>query len=162
MRRLGERLRADDRGSIIPLVPVLVLAMLLLGGLVIDGSRDLNARGEAQAYAEEAARVGATQINPNAPTLQLLPLDDVKSAVKTYCDSVISSHSAVKVCELDPDHPLTSAVTCGGRQADIVVNTVVKMEISTTFLGMAGISALTSGANAQARPYIGITAADAC
>ena len=37
-------------------MPVVLLALFILGGLVVDGSRDLDARGDAQAYAEEAAR----------------------------------------------------------------------------------------------------------
>lgn len=158
MRR---RRPGEDGGSIIPLVPVLVLALLLLGGLVIDGARDLNARGEAQAYAEEAARAGARAIDLNAATLRL----DTRQAgvyVEHYCQAVIQANTAVKVCELDPRHPFTSAVTCDGRQADIVVNTVVKLDISTSLLGLVGIQRLTSGAQAKARPYIGITAASAC
>ena len=63
--------RRDDEGSIAPLFPVVVLALLMLGGLVVDGSRDLKARGTAQGYAEEAARAGATGIDPASDPLKL-------------------------------------------------------------------------------------------
>ena len=46
----------DERGSLAPAVPVIAMFLLLLGGLGVDGSRQLNARGQAVAFAEEAAR----------------------------------------------------------------------------------------------------------
>ena len=56
MRRLLTR---GERGSVAPAIPIIAFTLLLLGGLVIDASRQLNERGLAVAYAEEAARAGA-------------------------------------------------------------------------------------------------------
>jgi Flp pilus assembly protein TadG len=155
--------RADD-GSITPLVPILVLAFLMLGGLVIDGSRDLNARSDAQAYAEEAARAGAGAVDLTSDVLAL-DQTDVENNVRDYCDTVTSQNSQVQSCKLDtakgPDG-ITTATTCDGKSAPIVVNTVVTIQIRTTLLGIVGFQDLSSTVHAKARPYQGLTAADAC
>ena len=159
-RRSWRRLR-DDRGSIIPLVPILVLALLMLGGLIVDGTRDLNARAEAQAFAEEAARAGATAVNFTTGDLTL-DQSLATSRVAAYCARVLDAPgSAVSGCRL-ADQQFTDATNCEGKTEPIVVNTVVTMRIHTTLLGITGLSALTSTGAAKARPYEGLTAADAC
>ncbi len=160
---MRDRLRefVSDRGSITPLVPVVVLALFMLGGLIVDGSRDLNARAEAQAYAEEAARAGATAADL---TSSLLKLDDptARQRVESYCAAVRASNDAVVTCEIDPNQPFSPDEVCGGQEEDIVVNTIVKVQIRTSLLGIVGISELTAGGAAKARPYEGLTAQDAC
>jgi Flp pilus assembly protein TadG len=158
-----------DRGSITPLVPIVILAFLLLGGLVIDGSRELNARSDAQAYAEEAARAGAGAVDLHSNELALDP-NRVRSNVAKYCKAVRQQNQGEKQnrvtsCHLDTSKGvdgLTATTTCGGKSADIVVNTVVTTRINTSLLGIVGFTALTSTAHARARPYQGITAASAC
>ncbi len=71
---MSRRLRGDA-GALAPAVPVLAFVLLLLGGLVIDASRLLNARGRAVAYAEEAARAGAGAIQPGQAVLADLPVE---------------------------------------------------------------------------------------
>ncbi len=159
MRR--RRVEDGERGSIIPLVPIVVLAFFMLGGLVIDGARDLNARGEAQAYAEEAARAGATAVDLTQPDLQL-DRDLARQRVADFCAKVRQDNDAVTSCEIDPDQPFTPAVTCGGKRADIVVNTDVTTQIHTSLLGIVGLQTLTAGGKAKARPFEGTTAGDAC
>jgi Flp pilus assembly protein TadG len=154
----------SDRGSITPLVPIVILAFLILGGLVIDGSRELNARSDAQAYAEEAARAGAGAVDLHSNELALDPTV-VAHNVDTYCRTVRTQNKGVTSCHLDTSKGvdgLTATTTCGGRTADIVVNTVVTTRINTSLLGIVGFTALTSTAHARARPYQGITAATAC
>ena len=156
MRRAG-----DDRGSIIPLVPILVLALFMLGGLVVDGTRELNARAEAQAFAEEAARAGATAVDVRSNDLTL---DESLAAtrVASYCASVLAApDTPVTSCGFAPTR-FSGAVTCDGTTQQIVVNTVVKTRIGTTLLGITGITHLTATGQAKARPYEGLTAADAC
>lgn len=152
---------ARDRGSLAPLVPIVVLAFFMLGGLVVDGSRDLNARGEAQAYAEEAARAGATAVDLTSSELKLDPMLATQR-VHVYCASVMAANNAVTSCRLDPDHPFTDAVTCDGQHAQIVVNTEVRTRIGTSLMGIVGLTALTSTGRAKARPYEGTTAGNAC
>jgi hypothetical protein len=156
----------DERGSITPLVPVLILAFLMIGGLVVDGSRDLNARGEAQAYAEEAARAGATAVDLTSATLKL---DEPLAArrVRDYCAAVMSQPgSPVTSCKLHAvagaPQGFSTATTCGGVNAEIVVNTVVELRIDTTLLGIVGITKLTSSGQAKARPIEGTSPGNAC
>src|SRR3954453_14579683 len=88
-----------DRGSILPLVPVLIIVLLLLGGLVVDAGRELNARSQAQSYAEEAARAGATAVDPSRPDLTLLPAL-ARRRVNAYCATVrANSRDQVTGCE---------------------------------------------------------------
>ena len=151
-----------DRGSILPLVPVLIIVLLLLGGLVVDAGRQLNARSQAQSYAEEAARAGATAVDPASADLALLP-DLARQRVASYCRTVrASSRDEVTGCSFVG---ISSTTThCGGRDqvAAIVVEARVTMRIPTTLLGMVGLSELHATGDAHARPYEGITAADAC
>ncbi|WP_019137084.1 pilus assembly protein TadG-related protein [Cellulomonas massiliensis] len=64
-RRVGRRLdeAGDDRGAMSAFVVVLVVALLLLAGLVVDGGRAVNARALALDDAEQAARAGANQVD---------------------------------------------------------------------------------------------------
>jgi Flp pilus assembly protein TadG len=150
-----------ERGSIIPLVPVLVIAFFMIGGLIVDGSRELNARGEAQAYAEEAARAGATAVDLKSDTLALDPVI-AEARVRAYCAAVMgTNNSPVSSCSL-ADPAFTDAKTCQGQTAAIVVNAVVQMRIETSLLGIVGITDLTSSGRAKARPFEGTTPGNAC
>ncbi|MGN6608483.1 MAG: pilus assembly protein TadG-related protein [Jatrophihabitans sp.] len=153
-------MRRDDRGSILPLVPGVILGLLLLGGLVVDGSRDLQARGSAQAYAEEAARAGASAIVPSSTVLQL-NFQLAQQRVDDYCRRAVGGNSSVHVvsCRLTG---FSDATTCGDATARIVVNTQVVLQIEPTLLGMVGVTKLSATGVAHARPFEGLTAADAC
>lgn len=163
--RHRRRLAAGERGSITPLVPVVVLAFFMIGGLVVDGSRELSARGEAQAYAEEAARAGATAVDITSDTLKL---DESLAAqrVRDYCSAVRGQQgSPVTSCELDTgvgNGGFTTTATCAGQPAEIVVNAVVHIQINATLLGIVGITHLTSSGHAKARPIEGVIAGNAC
>ncbi|WP_375493225.1 pilus assembly protein TadG-related protein [uncultured Jatrophihabitans sp.] len=147
-------MKRDDRGSITPMIPVLMFALLLLGGLVIDGSRELNARGDARAYAEEAARAGATAIEQNTPQ-EILDVPLATARVKQYCNAIeIKTRANVEVqdCDLDAK-PFDDAMTCDGTEEQIVVNTVVTVHTDTTLLGMVGFTQFSASAHASARAY---------
>lgn len=155
-----------DRGSIIPLVPGVAIALLLIGGLIVDGSRDLNARGEAQAFAEEAARAGASAYKQNTDQLTL-DYALAASRVQDYCDQVKAQHGSLDVvsCGLKGNslqEQFTTDKTCNNRVRRIVVNTQVTLRIHTTLLGIVHIQTLDASGEAKARPYEGLTAADAC
>lgn len=165
--------RRDDRGSIAPLIPPLMIALLLLGGLVIDGARDLNARGDAQGYAEEAARAGATGIDTKSALLQLDTSDSDTSArkrVADYCASVMASDPRVTACGLlqggldftdDPDGTVSAACQAVIIEP-LIVNTRVTMKIGTTLLGMIGLQELTAVGTGKARPYQGTEQGNQC
>jgi Flp pilus assembly protein TadG len=155
-----------DRGSIVPLVPGIAIALLLIGGLIVDGSRDLNARGEAQAFAEEAARAGASayKLNRNALTLDY---GEAATRVRDYCNTVRQQHSSLEVvsCGLrgtDLQQQFTTDTTCNNQTRRIVVNTQVTLRIHTTLLGIVHIQTLDAAGEAKARPFEGLSAADAC
>lgn len=147
----GRRARGE-RGSIAPAVPIIALVLLLLGGLGIDGSRQLNARGEAVAFAEEAARAGAQAIDVNASDLRL---DDamVRDRVRTYCEDVAKRGEAechfVRIEPVSKDDPRM-----------LVVVTEASLSIKPSLLGIVHPGNLPAKATARARPYEGVTKAD--
>jgi Flp pilus assembly protein TadG len=143
----------DERGSIAPAIPIIAMGLLLLGGLGVDGSRQLNARGEAVAFAEEAARAGAQGIDIAASDLQLDPAL-AEERVNTYCDAVeklgqVESCRFVKIAPVSDDDPRL-----------LVVVTDVKLTIQASLLSMVGVQELHASGTAHARPYEGINAAE--
>jgi Flp pilus assembly protein TadG len=160
------RLRVNDRGSILPLVPFIVIAVFILGGLIVDGSRDLNDHANAQSYAEEAARAGASATNFSTRTLTL----DQSSAiarVDAYCANIRAQLGSVyQSCGMDeskgPGGFTDTTATCTGQASPIVVNVVVVLKFPTTLLGMIGVQTMTASGHASARPYEGLNAGTAC
>ena len=142
--------RRTERGSIAPAVPVIAMFLLLLGGLTIDASRQLNARGEAVAFAEEAARAGAQGIDPVAVDVELDPAL-VQERVARYCTRV------EQLGQVDDCRFLRIEQVSSSDSRQLVVVTEVKTEIETTLLGMVGTRSLSASAVARARPYEGIT-----
>jgi len=146
--------RRDERGSLAPAVPVIAMFLLLLGGLGVDGSRQLNARGQAVAFAEEAARAGAQGIDIAADDLELDP-SLARQRVEDYCDRV-EQLGQVESCEFVRIDPVSSA-----DPRPLVVVTEVHLEIDASLLGMIGVQTLKASAQARARPYEGIDTPDA-
>ena len=142
--------RRSERGSIAPAVPVIAMFLLLLGGLTVDASRQLNARGEAVAFAEEAARAGAQGIDPVAVDVELDPAL-VQERVDRYCDRV-QQLGQVAACRFLRIEQVSSS-----DARPLVVVTEVRTEIETTLLGLVGTRSLSASATARARPYEGIT-----
>lgn len=147
----------DETGSISPAVAVMGMAFLLLVGLVIDSARDLNARGRATAYAQEAARAGAGAIDPTDSNTALLvnPLDGADSTFPTagqraddYCTAAMAA-----------DRSLTGCCPVLIDDAHVVVRT--KMKVSTSLLGLIGIDELDAAGVGQAEPVQGALAPDA-
>ncbi|MGI4896520.1 MAG: pilus assembly protein TadG-related protein [Janthinobacterium lividum] len=139
-----------DEGSIAPAVPVLALVMLLLAGLVIDASRQLTARSQAVAYAEEAARAGAGAIELDAPDLQLLPEEQVRERVNSYCRAAAAAGAPL----VDPDACFQGTVE-DGQHRRIVVETHVEIVQPSTLLGIVGVRELRAAGDGRARPFEG-------
>lgn len=148
-RLVVRRPGAGDRGSIAPAAPILALILLLLGGLVLDASRQLNARGRAVAYAEEAARAGAGAIELASVELRL-DEDEARARVERYCGEVMDG-GAVTQCYLTGFDAVSST-----DPRRLVVETRVELEIPATLLGMVGVSTLGAAGDGRARPFEGV------
>lgn len=138
-----------DRGSIAPAIPVLAMALLLLGGLVIDASRQLNARGEAVAFAEEAARAGVQAIRVNEfCEIELVP-QEVPGLVADYCSRVMA-RAAVQRCEFVRLEPAPE-----GTRRPFRVVAEVELGVPASLLGMVGVRQLTASGSGRAEPVEG-------
>lgn len=145
----------DDRGSIAPMIPIMAMVLLILGGLVIDASRQLNERGEAVAYAEEAARAGAQGVSLGHGGSEVA-LDPARARqrVADYC-AQISRNSAVTSCQFEG-----ISQSGGAASRPTVVNVRVTMRINATLLGIVGVTSLQATGTGKARPVEGLTAAN--
>lgn len=146
-RRLTAVRRDPERGSILPVIPVVALAMLMISGLVIDASRQLNARSQAVAFAEEAARAGAQAVRNEQP-LQL-DRDEARANVADYCATVLS-RGYVTQCGLTGFEPATD-----GPPRPLVVVVQVRTTIPSTLLGMVGVRTLSAAGEGRAEPVEG-------
>lgn len=154
MTRL-RRVARGDRGSIAPIVPIFAFVMLLLGGLVIDASRLLNARGRAVAFAEEAARAGAGAIVRGKAELEI---DEpaMRARVQAYCDAVKADpRGGVTVCRFEE---LRRVSDDDARRLVVVVR--VELSIPASLLGMVGVDTLDAAGQGSARPYEGVDPRD--
>lgn len=136
-----------DEGSIAPVVAILGLAFLLLAGLVIDASRQLDARGRALAYAEEAARAGAQSVDPADRELRLDPAR-AAAGVAAFCGQARDADPSLATCEF---------VEVDGR--DVVAR--VTTEINASLLGILGVTTLRAEGEGRARTLVGTSEDDA-
>lgn len=143
----------DERGSITPFVVIVSLAILMLAALVLDGGRQLNARGRATAYAQEAARAGSQAVDVSDPRLDLDSGDALKAA-GTYCRQAMAADAQLISCV-----PRITSVTdqAGTFKA---VSVTVRIQVQAILLGIIGRSELRSTGQAVARPVSGISEAD--
>jgi Flp pilus assembly protein TadG len=140
----------DERGSLAPAIPLIALVLLLLGGLGVDGSRQLNARGQAVAFAEEAARAGAQGVDIASDDLVLDPAL-ARQRVEDYCQRV-EQLGQVQTCRFVRIDPVSD-----GDPRPLVVVTEVRLRIRASLLGIIpSVDYLGASAQAKARPYEGI------
>jgi hypothetical protein len=136
----ARRLREDQNGQVTAFVVILVMAVLLFSGLVLDGGLALAAKVRAIGEAQEAARSGAQEIDLVAyradGTLRLMP-QQASTAAHNY---------------------LTAAGHTG--TVSIVGNTVtvsVRIHQPTQLLGLIGIGSITVTGTGKAQPQRGTT-----
>ncbi len=150
----GTRRRTDDSvGSMAPFVAIVAIALMLLGALVVDGARQLDAKGRATAYAEEAARAGVQRI--------MLGFGDTKldeqlaeQAVTTYCDVAMEQDESLKACAVPPGG-IVAQSDDPANPVSVTVNTEVSLQ--PILLDMVGVGSLDAQADASATPQQGIT-----
>ena len=132
----------DDRGQVTAFVVVMVAALILCAGLVIDGGLALAARVRAQDEAQSASRAGAEQIN-------------------------LATYRASGTVVLDPTHAVSAAEGYLGGTGDRgqvsvngdVVTVTVEATQPTQILGIVGLRSLSVSATASATAVRGITGA---
>lgn len=140
--RNGWVLRTDDGGQATAFVAVMVTALILCAGLVIDGGLALSAKVRATDEAQSAARAGAGAID-----------------LATYRQS--------GTVVLDPTQATQTAeqyLTSTGDRGQVMVNgdtVTVQVEATqaTQMLGIAGLHSFTVAASASATAVRGITGA---
>lgn len=138
---LPARLRtAGDRGQITAFVVPLVAALLMLGGLGLDGGLALAAKTRALGHAQEAARAGAQALDLAAyrtdGTVRLDPDQARQRALAYLHDSGVSG-------------------TATATEDDVTVT--VTTDYATQLLWALGLDTLTVTATGTARPQPGIT-----
>jgi hypothetical protein len=145
--------RRDETGSITPFVVIVSLAIILLAALVVDGGRQLNAKGRAIAYAQEAARAGAQAIDVADPRLDLLPGLALEAA-QQYCRQAMAADPQLVKCTPQ----ITTIKDPGGTFKAVTVSTQVR--IKAILLGTIRKSVLNASGQALARPVSGISEPD--
>ncbi|MDD9349383.1 TadE/TadG family type IV pilus assembly protein [Mumia sp.] len=145
--------RRDEAGSVAPFVVIVSVGLLLLAGMVIDGGRQLNAKGIAIAYAQEAARAGAQAVNVADPSLNLIS-SAALSAARNYCEQAQAGDPTLVRCSA----AIRDVTVNGSRTSAVEVETEVSR--SAIIIGMIGRETLTASGVAQARPVSGIDAPD--
>lgn len=123
----------DDRGSVTLMLVVLVLALFLCIGLVVDGGAKIGAVQQANRVAAEAARAGTQQVDVAEVQLggaaQLAP-----AAARTAAYAALAAAG------------VNGSVTVTGTQVT-VTTTLTK---PTVFLGLLGIGHVTGTGTAIA------------
>jgi Putative Flp pilus-assembly TadE/G-like len=139
-RRRQRRAELTDAGQITAFVVVMMAALILLTGLVLDGGLTLAARERALGLAQEAARAGAQGIN--------------LAVYRQNGTLVLNPALAIA----DANRYLTSTGTKGsvqvtGNTVTVTVAITQRMQI----LDAAGLTTITVHAAASAVPERGIT-----
>lgn len=139
LRHRTRQLHRDQSGRVTAFVIIMVTAILLFAGLVLDGGLALAAKVRAVGEAQEAARAGAQEIDLAAyratGTLRLLP-QQASAAARSYLAA--AGHSG--------------SVSVAGN----TVNVTVTISQPTELLGLIGIGSITVTGSGQAQPQRGI------
>jgi Flp pilus assembly protein TadG len=128
-----------EEGSITAFVVVLLVALFVLMGLVVDGGSAFTARQAAADEAEQAARAGAGALSVDALRSGALQLDPHAAVVAAEAFTVAAGH------------PGTASVSGG------VVTVSIRYRINTVVLGIAGITSLPVSVTAAAVDVEGVT-----
>jgi Flp pilus assembly protein TadG len=129
----------DQNGSISAFVVLLLVALVVLLGLVVDGGSALSARQSAADEAEQAARAGAGALSVQALRAGSLQLDPAAAV------------AAAESFTAAAGHPGTASVSGG------VVTVQIHYRVATVVLGIVGIQSLPVSAVAAATDLQGVS-----
>ena len=132
IRQLLRKLCDDERGSITPFFVVLVPALVLIIGLVVDGAGKIQANENAQAIASGASRVAANAVAAQVVANGGLSLDNNRAQIAAS-DYIEASG-------------MTGTVSVVGNRISVSVET----SYATKFVSIIGITTLPAEASATA------------
>lgn len=141
--------RRGEHGALTPAVMMMAVSLLLLGGLVTDGGRQLNARLRAEATAEEAARAGANMIDLSVAD-PVLDREAATTAANLFCTQAKSEDPSITDC----------TVSGFGNDPNKHVDWIevrVRVKIDATLFGLIGVNTLDAEATERASAVQGIT-----
>ncbi len=142
-QRLRRHLAAGgDEGQITAFVVVMMAALILLAGLVLDGGLTLAARERALGEAQQAARAGAQAVN-----LTVYRTDG--KLILSPGQAVADGHAYLASIGAD------GTVTVAGNTVTATVTIIQDMQI----LDVAGLRSITVHATASAVPDFGVNQA---
>jgi len=142
MTRLRRQAAADDTGSVTVLMLFLTISMMITAGIVIDGGRAMAGRQRAANTAEQAARLGADQLD----------LAAMRSGARTPLNTAAARADAIAFVNASGSN-MTGTVTITGD----TVSVHVTHTMPTSLLGLIGITSFTQSARSEARPVRGVT-----
>jgi hypothetical protein len=134
--------RRDDCGQVTAFVAVMVAALILCAGLVIDGGLSLAAKVRATDEAQAAARAGAEEIDLTTYRQSGIVVLDPSQATQAAEQYLASTGDSGQVAVAGD----TVTVSVDATQA-------------TQILGIAGVHSFTVSASASAMAMRGITGA---
>jgi Flp pilus assembly protein TadG len=137
-----------QRGQVLALVAVLLPAMVLGVGAIVDTALVFKGRREALAIADAAAQYGAAQINQQAARSN--PTQPAVIAVSTA-----ESEARQYVLQHEP----SAGVSVRATPRQIEVN--VTLQVSTIIWHLPGQSGVTVHAAADAQPFAGVATGQA-
>ena len=152
--RPGRRRRpGGDDGSLTLFAAVMVLALLVVAGLVVDGGATLTATRRANHLAEQAARAGAQAADTTALHTGAVRLDPApaRAAALAYLDAARPAAGTTAGTA-----PYDVTVTVGPDAVTVALRTTT----STAFLGLLGIHTLPVTGQGRASLLAGVTQAE--
>lgn len=132
IRQLLHKLYDDERGSITPFFVVLVPALVLIIGLVVDGAGKIQANENAQAIASGASRAAA-----NAVAAQVVANGGI---------SLDNNRAQIAATDYIEASGMTGTVSVVGDRISVSVET----SYATKFVSIIGITTLPAEASATA------------
>jgi hypothetical protein len=133
--------RLEDRGSITAFSVLLLVAIFVLMGMVLDGGTQVSAHQSAVDEAEQAARAGAGALSVAALRSGSVQLNDQQAVAVAEAFTVATGHPGT--------------ATAIGR----TVTVHVQYRVPTAILGIIGITSLPVSASASAVDVAGVTGA---
>lgn len=140
MREVDDiQFQVRQEGSITAFAVLMLVAIFVLMGLVVDGGMALSAHQAASDEAEQAAHAGAGELSLNALRSGVVQLDQQEAVNAAEKFTIVAGH---------PGTATASATT---------VTVVIQYRIRTEILGIVGLDSLPVSASASALDVHGVT-----